>query len=109
VQVIDLETLMDRLGAAPGRAESLMHLEIVAPRAGREAGWPLWLGDPVRAAFERVGVPTPWTHQRAAADLVHGGQHTVVSTGTASGKSLCFNLPALDVLCRDARARALYL
>ena len=34
---------------------------------------------------------------------------TIVTTGTASGKSLCFNLPTLDVLCRDARARALYL
>ena len=34
---------------------------------------------------------------------------TIVTTGTASGKSLCFNLPTLDVLCRDAKARALYL
>ena len=95
---MDLETLMDRLGGAPGREKSLMHLEIVAPRAGREAGWPLWLDDPVRAAFERVGVPAPWTHQRAAADLVHGGQHTVVSTGTASGKSLCYLAPALQAI-----------
>src|SRR2546430_6129632 len=34
---------------------------------------------------------------------------TIITTGTASGKSMCFNLPTLDVLCRDARARALYL
>jgi DEAD/DEAH box helicase domain-containing protein len=37
------------------------------------------------------------------------GGPTIVTTGTASGKSLCFNLPTLDVLCRDTRARALYL
>ena len=52
---MDLERLMDRLGGAPGRADSLMHLEIVAPRAGREATWPHWLDAPVRGAFERVG------------------------------------------------------
>jgi DEAD/DEAH box helicase domain-containing protein len=34
---------------------------------------------------------------------------TIVTTGTASGKSLCFNLPTLEVLCTDAKARALYL
>ncbi len=95
---MDLETLMGRLSAAPGRAESLRHLEIVPPRPARESSWPAWLGDPVREAFEGAGVPTPWTHQRAAADLAHGGQHTVVSTGTSSGKSLCYLLPGLEAI-----------
>src|SRR5207245_6125651 len=45
------------------------------------------------------------------ADAVHSAWKgpTIITTGTASGKSMCFNLPTLDVLCRDARARALYL
>ena len=52
VQVMDLETLMGRLGGAPGRADSLTHLEIVAARrAAEDATWPDWLGDPVREAF----------------------------------------------------------
>jgi DEAD/DEAH box helicase domain-containing protein len=93
---MDLETLMGRLSDAPGREDSLLHLEVMPPREAREASWPAWLGDPVREAFQRVGVPTPWTHQRAAADLVHAGQHTVVSTSTASGKSLCYLLPGLQ-------------
>jgi len=95
---MDLETLMGRLGGAPGRADSLLHLELMAPRPARESSWPEWLGDPVREAFERVGVPAPWTHQRAAADLAHAGQHTVVSTGTSSGKSLCYLLPGLQAI-----------
>ncbi len=95
---MDLETLMARLSAAPGRAECLRHLEVVPPRPARESSWPTWLGDPVREAFEGAGVPTPWTHQRAAADLAHGGQHTVVSTGTSSGKSLCYLLPGLEAI-----------
>ena len=44
-------------------------------RPGRRVrtAWPTWLHDPVREAFERLGVPAPWTHQVAAADLAHAG------------------------------------
>ncbi len=95
---MDLETLVGRLSGAPGRAESLLHLEVLESRPAHEARWPAWVSDPVRAAFERVGVPTPWSHQRIAADLAHSGQHTVVSTSTASGKSLCYLLPGLEAI-----------
>ena len=95
---MDLETLMGRLGAAPGREDSLTHLELVEPRAAQETTWPSWLGEPVRAALAGTGVPTPWTHQRVAADLAHTGTHTVVSTGTASGKSLSYLMPALEAI-----------
>jgi DEAD/DEAH box helicase domain-containing protein len=49
-----------------------------------------------------------YSHQVAAIRSAWEGP-TIITTGTASGKSMCFNLPTLDVLCRDARARALYL
>ncbi|MCW2761152.1 MAG: box helicase domain protein [Marmoricola sp.] len=95
---MDLETLMGRLSGAPGRAESLLHLEVMAARPAREATWPAWLDAPVREAFEGAGVLSPWTHQRLAADLAHTGQHTVISTGTSSGKSLCYLLPGLQAI-----------
>jgi DEAD/DEAH box helicase domain-containing protein len=98
VQVVDLETLVGRLAGGPGRADSLTHLEVVEARPARETAWPTWLHDPVRETFERVGVPTPWTHQTAAADLAHQGRHTVISTGTASGKSLAYLLPGLHAI-----------
>jgi DEAD/DEAH box helicase domain-containing protein len=62
----------------------------------------------VLAALERVGVERLYTHQAAAIHSAWEGP-TIVTTGTASGKSMCFNLPTLDVLCRDTKARALYL
>ncbi len=96
--MVDLETLVGRLAGGPGRSESLTHLEVVEPRPAREVTWPEWLHEPVREAFERLGVPAPWTHQRTAADLAHGGQHTVISTGTASGKSLAYLLPSLHAI-----------
>ncbi len=62
----------------------------------------------VLAALARLGVEQLYSHQAQALHAAWAGP-TIVTTGTASGKSLCFNLPTLDVLCRDARARALYL
>src|SRR5439155_1490678 len=54
------------------------------------------------------GIDRLYSHQADALHAAWAGP-TIVTTGTASGKSLCFQLPTLDVLCRDAKARALYL
>jgi DEAD/DEAH box helicase domain-containing protein len=62
----------------------------------------------VLEGLARVGVERLYSHQAQAVHASWEGP-TIVTTGTASGKSMCFNLPTLDVLCRDARARALYL
>jgi len=62
----------------------------------------------VLAALARVGVERLYSHQAHALRAAAAGP-TIVTTGTASGKSLCFNLPTLHVLCEQARARALYL
>jgi DEAD/DEAH box helicase domain-containing protein len=63
----------------------------------------------VVAALERRGIRSLFTHQVEAWDSVMRDGDTIVTTGTASGKSLCFNLPVLHVLAGDPRARALYL
>jgi DEAD/DEAH box helicase domain-containing protein len=55
------------------------------------------------------GIGALYTHQATAWQRAQAGQHPVVGTGTASGKTLCYNLPVLDRLLRDPKARALYL
>jgi DEAD/DEAH box helicase domain-containing protein len=55
-----------------------------------------------------AGIEALFAHQAEALEAAAAGP-VVVTTGTASGKSMCFNLPTLDVLCTDAKARALYL
>ncbi len=62
----------------------------------------------VLAALSRLEIERLYSHQAEAIYSAWDGP-TIVTTGTASGKSLCFNLPTLDVLCRDTKARALYL
>jgi DEAD/DEAH box helicase domain-containing protein len=56
-----------------------------------------------------IGVSTLYTHQLEAWEASGRGEHLIVTTGTASGKTLAFNLPVLDSLARDPHARALYL
>ncbi len=90
---------LERLVSRPGREERVTHLETLPARAGHRAPWPDWAPLPVVEAFAARGVTSPWTHQAAAAGAAHAGRHVVVSTGTASGKSLAYQLPALtDVL-----------
>jgi DEAD/DEAH box helicase domain-containing protein len=87
--------LLDDLTVARGRDDRLTHVELLAPRLARSAAWPEWTPSAVRRAFAERGVEQPWTHQVEAAEAAWAGEHVVVSTGTASGKSLAFQLPAL--------------
>jgi DEAD/DEAH box helicase domain-containing protein len=72
--------------------------------------WPSWTPPELRAAYlDGCGISAPWEHQAAAASLAHEGTHVVLATGTASGKSLAYQLPAMARLLDDPRATALYL
>jgi DEAD/DEAH box helicase domain-containing protein len=78
---------------------------------GREAqlvAIPDELHPQLREALRGSGIEALYSHQAEALQAAWAGP-MIVTTGTASGKSLCFNLPAIDTLCRDAKARALYL
>ncbi len=92
-----------------------MHVERRVARPAEFAPWPEWATGDVVAALRARGIDRPWTHQAVAADAAYRGQHVVLSTGTASGKSLAYQLPALTGIQqsrRDRRARgatALYV
>jgi len=87
----------------------LRHVSDLAPRQASARPWPRWADADVVRAFVERGIAEPWSHQVAAADLAHSGRHVVLSTGTASGKSLAYQLPILCAMTADPRARALYL
>ncbi|MGI8433513.1 MAG: DEAD/DEAH box helicase [Nocardioidaceae bacterium] len=94
----DPEAAALRLAAAPSRRDRLTHLELREARAARHADWPSWTHACIREACLARGLTRPWTHQAQAADLAWGGKHTVVATGTASGKSPASILPALSAI-----------
>jgi DEAD/DEAH box helicase domain-containing protein len=89
--------------------EELAHLTTEPAREARLAPLPDELDPRGRKALAARGIVELFTHQRDAWDAVARGEHIVVSTGTASGKTLAFNLPVLDALAREPKTRALYL
>lgn len=95
-------------GTAHGE-HPLRHVAELPARGGRPHNWPAWAEPDVVRAFTDRGISSPWSHQVGAAELAHAGRHVVVSTGTASGKSLAYQLPVLNALATDPRARVLYL
>ena len=84
------------LAAPAHRRDRLTHVETLAAREARHAPWPGWVRPEVVAALGDAGVARPWTHQVEAAEAAHAGEHVVLATGTASGKSLGYLLPALS-------------
>lgn len=103
------ELLAAALDGTPADEQPLRHVTDLAPRQARRMPWPTWVGADVTQAFTDRGVAQPWSHQVSAAELAHAGRHVVIATGTASGKSLAYQLPILHALQTDAHARALYL
>src|SRR5256884_115134 len=87
-------------------AEELAHLETIPPAEPRTVPLPTELHADLREAlpFHRL-----YSHQREAWDAAARGEHLILATGTASGKSLAFNLPVLDALAHEPKNRALYL
>jgi DEAD/DEAH box helicase domain-containing protein len=78
-------------------------------RAAVHAEWPLWVSEPLREVYVAKGIARPYSHQAAAAEAVHAGKNVVIVTPTASGKTLCYNLPVLDAILKNEDTRALYL
>jgi DEAD/DEAH box helicase domain-containing protein len=104
----DGRELLERLLA--GSCESpLRHVTTIPARTAAEVDWPPWVPDELRVSLAGAGVSAPWAHQVAVAELARAGCHVVVATGTASGKSLAYQLPVLTELLAHASATALYL
>ncbi len=102
------DPLTTLLGSARGSAQAdrLVHLERLAARPARTRNWPDWVPPEVLRALQSARLDPAWEHQVVAAEEAHAGRHVVVSTGTASGKSLAYVVPALAALCVDATAPA---
>ena len=81
----------------------------LSARPGEYAPLPLQVNARLRHVLARHGIRQLYTHQAAALSAIAQGQHVVIVTPAASGKSLCYNLPILDRLLQDPAASALYL
>jgi len=89
--------------------EELAYLATEPARAPRLVPFPDELHPALRDALAAQGIEQLYEHQAQAYAAVRAGRHVIVTTGTASGKTLAFNLPVLDALAADPKSRAVYL
>ncbi|MBI2324229.1 MAG: DEAD/DEAH box helicase [Chloroflexi bacterium] len=78
----------------------------VAPRL---APFPVWLDERIVRTLRGRGIHALYSHQAQALEAAHARKHTVVVTPTASGKTLCYDLPVLHEIAKDPSARALFI
>jgi DEAD/DEAH box helicase domain-containing protein len=101
--------VLDTFAARDSNGEVLTAVRHYPARAAQWADFPAWVHEDLRTAYRAKGIRQLYTHQAAAAEAVHEGKNVVVVTPTASGKTLCYNLPILDAILNDSDTRALYL
>lgn len=89
--------------------DAIRHIAEFPARPATHAEWPGWAPQWLLSRLANSGIHRPWAHQAAAAVLAASGEHVILATGTASGKSLAYQLPIIAALDADPRATALYL
>src|SRR5438552_1385370 len=107
-----LETLHTIFGSLVARFRQEEVLTAVRQIPAREAKFrpmPAWVASALAEAYQAKGIRELYSHQASTAELVRDGKNAVVVTPTASGKTLCYNLPILNAVLENPDSRALYL
>ena len=100
---------LDALAARDVHGEILTAIRHFPAREAQWAEFPSWTHADLRAAYAGKGISQLYSHQAAAAEAVRTGKNVVIVTPTASGKTLCYNLPVLNAILESSDSRALYL
>ena len=111
-QTASLETVHNILGSLVARYRQEEVLTAVRQIPARDAKFrpvPGWVTSALAEAYRAKGIRELYSHQALTAELVRDGKNAVVVTPTASGKTLCYNLPVLNAVLENPDTRALYL
>ncbi len=104
-----LELILKRLESDPRFMDSVTHWEKIPAQKGQYQPFPDDINPAIRNALRKKGITELYTHQAESYKAVMEGENIVVVTPTASGKSLCYNLPVIQQLIKKPASRALYL
>ncbi|MCC6696921.1 MAG: DEAD/DEAH box helicase [Candidatus Hydrogenedentes bacterium] len=106
---MNVAQLLDRLKSDPQIRKNLTAWKTVPPRPPRHGGYPDGLNPRLVDALKARGIHDLYVHQTEAVQAVLSGRDICIVTPTASGKTLCYNIPVLNKLMENPNARALYL
>jgi len=101
--------VLDAFASRDHTGEILTAIRHFPAREAQWANFPAWVRPDLAAAYAAKNIHRLYTHQADAAEAVHAGKNVVIVTPTASGKTLCYNLPVLNAVLENSDTRALYL
>lgn len=93
----------------PEITSNITHWHTIPARAAKYADFPPQMHEKLQAALRDKGIERLYSHQALTFEHATNGRHTVTVTPTASGKTLCYNLPVLQAILEDPSSRALYM
>lgn len=106
---MNLEQMLDYFKASGKMSNKVTSWVELPAREPVYSEFPEFIDGRIKAALERRGVYKLYSHQASAIESIHDGNSVVVVTPTASGKTLCYNVPVLDAIIKDEESRALFL
>ena len=106
---MDVAAFLDDIRRQSWYADQLSHVEVLPAREGQLADPSVPMPAALVELLGRCGIERLYSHQVEALEAARAGSDVVVVTGTASGKTLCYNLPILEAVLAEADSRALYL
>jgi DEAD/DEAH box helicase domain-containing protein len=101
--------IVEQLAGRDRTGEIISHVHHIPARAAKFAPMPEWIRAELAGVYADKGVAELYSHQAAAIAIAREGRNVVVVTPTASGKTLCYNLPVLNAVLENPDTRALYL
>jgi ATP-dependent helicase YprA (DUF1998 family) len=109
IVVMDARSFLKDLTSDRRYRGQVAHVRAIQPREARYAQPASALPEALASVLRRQNIHRLYTHQASALDAIADGRDVVIVTSTASGKTLCYNLPVAAALLEDPSARALYL
>lgn len=106
---MNLEQVLDQFKTQDRFSKNITHWEVIPQKPGEYEDFPEYLNPKLILSLKKKGIYRLYSHQRRALDEVTANHDITVVTPTASGKSLCYNLPVLNALLSDKDSRAIYL
>src|SRR6266550_1900597 len=104
--VTRVHEVLESFAARDHNGEILTAVRHFPAREAQWADFPAWVHADLASAYAAKGIRRLYTHQAAAAEAVHTGKNVVIVTPTASGKTLCYNLPVLNAVLENSDTRA---
>ncbi len=106
---MNVSQLAEQLRRDSSFMKNVTRWEVIPPRAARTAPFPACMDERLRPVLEKRGIHRLYIHQARCLEATERGEDVTVVTPTASGKTMCYNLPVLSSILRDEDTRALYL